>query len=262
MDYRSIKVSVDDGLATITLAAPDRGNPLDDVFSSEFRDVAERFYRNPDVRAVLIEAEGKRFSVGGDLKRLATDRTALPSYVTRMLKELCHGIELFSKGDAPIVASVHGAVAGGSVGIISGCDIVCASPHASFVSAFSAIGLCADSGASFFLTRRAGAVAAKRFFLLGESWDAEMACANGLVDRIFPADQLAASAEAIARKLAAGPTLGLGETRRLIDASWGNTLSEQLALEAAAIGRLLPTDDAWEGITSLLDKRSPKFRGL
>jgi 2-(1,2-epoxy-1,2-dihydrophenyl)acetyl-CoA isomerase len=261
MQYRSIKVSVENGLGRITLCQPDRGNPIDEVFSAEFRDVAERFYRNPQVRAVLIDAEGKRFSVGGDLKRLARDRAALPSFVSNMLRDLCHGITLFSKGDAPLIACVHGAAAGGSVGLISGCDLVCAAPEVTFVSAFSAIGLCADSGASFFLTRRVGAVAAKRFFLFGETWDTETARLSGLVDRIFPADQLAASAEAIARKLASGPTLGLGETRRLINASWDNNLEQQLSLEAAAIGRLIVTEDAWDGITALVEKRKPMFRG-
>ncbi|MCO5161285.1 MAG: enoyl-CoA hydratase-related protein [Mesorhizobium sp.] len=261
MDYRSIRVTLDDGLGRITLCAAERGNPIDEVFAAEFRDVAERFHRNPDVRAVLIDAEGRRFSVGGDLKRLARDRAALPSFVGRMMKDLCHGIELFAKGDAPLVACVHGATAGGSVGLVSGCDIICASPEASFVSAFSSIGLCADSGGSFYVTRRVGAVAAKQFFLLGEAWDAETARGHGLVDKVFPADELAASAEAIARKLAAGPTLGLGETRRLIDASWNNSLSQQLALEAAAIGRLLTTEDACDGISALVEKRRPAFRG-
>ncbi|SMH54547.1 enoyl-CoA hydratase/isomerase family protein [Mesorhizobium australicum] len=261
MGTRAIRLVIDDGLARLTMCQPERGNPIDEAFAAEFRHAAECCYRNPDVRAVLLDAEGRYFSVGGDLKLLARDRNALPPSVTRMLKDLCYGIELFARGDAPVVASVHATTAGGTVGLVSGCDLVYAAPDATFASAFSTIGLCPDSGASFFLTRRVGARLAKEFFLLGEVWDAETARANGLVNRVVPAAELASTAEAVAKRLATGPTLGYGETRRLIDGSMHNSLTEQLAAEAAAIGRLITTEDAWDGITALVEKRRPRFGG-
>jgi 2-(1,2-epoxy-1,2-dihydrophenyl)acetyl-CoA isomerase len=260
MKLRSIEFAVEANVAHIAWNEADRGNPIDEVFTSEFREAAELCAARSDIRAVLISARGKYFSVGGDLKRLAQDRHALPSFVSRMLVDMCAAISALAQSNAPVIASVNGIVAGGSVGLVAGCDLVYASPAAAFVPAFTAIGLCPDSGSSYYLPRRVGTTRAKEFYLLGESWNAETARNYGLINRIVPAAELESVTRDVAARLAASATLGLGETKRLLNRSLNTKLEEQLLLEAGAITRLTTTDDTWEGITAMLAKRPPNFR--
>jgi len=261
MIFKSLKFTVEGGVARITLAQPDRGNPIDDVLARELRQVAVTCAGDPGVRAILLDAEGPRFSVGGDLKALSRDRAALPGFVARTLADVVAAIETLVNGNAPIVCSIQGVVAGGGIGLASAADIIVAAPEVRFVAAFSTIGLCADTGATYFMPRRVGEQRTRRFFLLGETWDAARAQEFGLVDEIVPAAGLSAAARGYAERFAAGPTLGYGQTRRLIARSTHTSLHDQLALEAAGIGKLVPTEDAWEGITALLEKRGATFRG-
>ena len=261
MGFASLRFSVADGIGRITLARPERGNPFDDVFARELRQVAETCSARDEVRAVLIDAEGPHFSFGGDLKLLARSRDDLSPFVARLLPDLIAGIAALARADAPVVCAVQGVVAGGGVGLVSSADIVLAGPEARFAAAFSAIGLCADSGGSYFLPRRVGSARATEFFLLNETWSAERAQALGLVNRIVPAADLAATALDLAATFARGPTRGYGETRRLLLGSLSATLEDQLAREGEGIARLIRTDDAWEGINALLGKRAPQFTG-
>lgn len=194
MSYEAIELTITDGLAHIVMNEPDRGNPIDEVFAADFRRAAEYCAGTREVRSVLLSAKGKYFSVRGDLKRLARDRSALSRLESGMLTDLVAGITTLAEADAPVIASVHGIAAGGTVGLIAGCDLVYAAPEASFVSAFSTIGLCTDSGSSYFVPRKVGLARAKEFFLLGESWSSEKAWQNGLVNKIVPAADLAATA--------------------------------------------------------------------
>lgn len=261
MSLESLKFSLEDGVARITLAQPDRGNPLDAALCRDLRRVAEDCARRSDLRAVLIDAEGRYFSVGGDLKLLTRDRGGMPALVAGMLADLGAAVSILARLDAPAVACVHGLAAGGAVGLLSGCDFVLAGPEVRFVAAFGGIGVTGDTGCSYHLPRRVGMRRATEFLLLNESWDAPTAFEHGLVNRIVPADALADEALRLARTLAGGPTRGHGETRRLLGRSLSNTLDEQLALEAAAISRLLRTDDSWNAMQAVLAKRQPRFEG-
>lgn len=261
MGLESLKFSLEDGVARITLAQPERGNPLDGVFCRDLRRIAEDCAQRSGVRAVLIDAEGRYFSVGGDLKLLTRDRDAMPPLVAAMLADLSAAVSILARLDAPTIACVHGLAAGGAVGLLSGCDFVLAGPEVRFVAAFAGIGVTGDTGCSYHLPRRVGMRWATEFLLLNESWDAQTAFERGLVNRILPADALAGEALGLARKLADGPTRGHGETRRLLGRSLSNSLDEQLALEAAAISRLLRTDDSWNAMQAVLAKRQPQFEG-
>ena len=159
MGFASLRFSVADGIGRITLARPERGNPFDDVFARELRQVAETCSARDEVRAVLIDAEGPHFSFGGDLKLLARSRDDLSPFVARLLPDLIAGIAALARADAPVVCAVQGVVAGGGVGLVSSADIVLAGPEARFAAAFSAIGLCADFGRKLFPAppRRIGA---------------------------------------------------------------------------------------------------------
>jgi 2-(1,2-epoxy-1,2-dihydrophenyl)acetyl-CoA isomerase len=211
---------------------------------------------------VLFRAEGNTFSVGGDLKLLAADPQATPELVLRMTRVLNGAILRLQELDAPLVAAIEGACAGGMVGFVAGCDLVIASDRARFVSAYATIGYSCDAGVSTMLPRRMGIARARRFLLLNESLDATAASSAGLVDIVVCSNDLIARSKATASQLAAGPTRAIGETRRLLNSALTQTLAQQLQSEATALARTTATEDAREGVSAFLQKRTPTFRGI
>ncbi len=262
MRFETLAFRLDDGIAHVGLTRGAQGNPLDEAMAGELRRLADLCTaRAGEIRALLVSAEGKYFSVGGDLKMLAADRTGLPDRTTRMLADINAALLALAQLDAPSVALVHGVAAGGAMGLVAACDFVVATPEARFVAAFPTIGLSPDSGSTWHLPRKVGPQRARAFFLLEQSWSAIEAESFGLVDRIVPAEALAAEGAALAHRLADGPTRAFGVTRRLLGSGAGTTLAEHLAAEAAGIARCIETDDCWNAIHAKLDKRTARFEG-
>lgn len=261
MGSESLRVTHDQGLARLVFTQAERGNPIDGEFCREFCDAAILLSETPGVRAVLITAEGKAFSYGGDVKSFVDDLDRLPARIKRWTTDLHSGIARLQRMNAPVVAAVQGVCAGGMAAIVAGADIVVAEPGTRFVAAYAGIGYSNDAGASIMLTRRLGLARARRFLLLNETLDAEAALAAGLADEIVPTDQLQQRAEAIARQLAAGPTRAFGEMRRLLLSVSDQPLETQLELEAQALARIAASADAREGLTAFAEKRKPQFKG-
>lgn len=261
MDLASLRFRVEDGLARITLAQGERGNPFDGRFARELKSVAHACAGRDDIRTILFDAEGGYFSVGGDLNVLAKDRAALSGFAASTIADLNAAITILSRLDAPMIASVHGTAAGGAIGLVAGCDFILAAPEARFAAAFAGIGISADSGSSWHMPRKVGIRRASEFFLLNEAWTAAEALANGLVNRVVQAEAIAAESLALARRLAAGPTRAYGEIRRLLAESLMTPLEAHLAHEAAGIDRTIRTDDAWAAITAVLAKKPALFKG-
>lgn len=261
MTYASMRIDRDGGLARLTFIQPERGNPIDGTFCAEFCDVANALSSDPSVRAVLILAEGKAFSYGGDVSMFLKTLDTLPLMIKRWTADLHVGIARMQRMDAPVVAAVHNICAGGMAALVAGADIVVAEPGTRFVAAYAGIGYCNDAGSSIMYTRRMGIARARKFLLMNETLDAAAALAMGLADEVVPADQLARRAEAIARQLAAGPTKAYGEMRRLLNSAGDQPLEAQLELEAQALARIAGTADAREGLTAFGEKRKPQFIG-
>jgi 2-(1,2-epoxy-1,2-dihydrophenyl)acetyl-CoA isomerase len=261
MTYTSMRIDRDGGLARLTFIQGDRGNPIDGTFCAEFCDVANELSSDPTVRAVLISAEGKAFSYGGDVGMFMQTLDRLPLMIKRWTADLHVGIARMQRMDAPIVAAVHSICAGGMAAVVAGADIVVAEPGTRFVAAYAGIGYCNDAGSSIMYTRRMGIARARKFLLLNETLGADAALAVGLADEVVPADQLAARAEAIARQLAEGPTRAFGEMRRLLTSVEDQPLEAQLELEALALARIAGTADAREGLTAFSEKRKAQFKG-
>lgn len=261
MTYTSMRIDREGGLARLTFAQPDRGNPIDGIFCAEFCDVANELSSDSSVRAVLIAAEGKAFSYGGDVSMFLKTLDTLPLMIRRWTADLHVGITRMQKMDAPVVAAVHDICAGGMSALVAGADIVVTEPGTRFVAAYAGIGYCNDAGSSIMYSRRMGIARARKFLLLNETLDAEAALAAGLADEVVPADQLAARAEAIACQLAEGPTKAYGEMRRLLGSVADQPLEAQLELEAQALARVAGTADAREGLTAFGEKRKPQFKG-
>jgi len=261
MSFTKLSLVFDDGLARLTFINPECGNPIDGVLCAEIAEAASQISENPTVRCVLLTAQGKAFSFGGDVSSFIADLDSLPLNIKRWTTTLHSGIARLQRMNAPIVTAVQGICAGGMSGFVAGCDIVIAAENARFVAAYAGIGFSCDAGSSIMYTRRMGAGRARKFLMLNETLLANDAWAAGLVDEIVPVDALAARAEAVARQIAAGPTAAFGEIRRLFNSVHDQPLETQLELEAQALARIAGSADAREGITAFAGKRAADFKG-
>jgi 2-(1,2-epoxy-1,2-dihydrophenyl)acetyl-CoA isomerase len=162
---------------------------------------------------------------------------------------------------APVVASVSGNVAGGSVSLMAAADLVVIAESARISSAFAKIGFSPDSGSTTTVTRRIGVARARRFFLLGETLDAKTALSLGLVDFVVPDGAVQGEAERMARELAAGPTEAYGAIKRLFSQTLDRSLESQLEEEAQTLAATSRTADAREGVKAFVEKRKPVFAG-
>jgi 2-(1,2-epoxy-1,2-dihydrophenyl)acetyl-CoA isomerase len=258
---KSLECTVTDGLASVVLNTPERGNPIDGTFCREFNELVSRLSEQDDVRAVLLSARGRFFSVGGDIKSFSRERDKLPAIIRAWTADLHAAIARLMRMRAPVVAAVHGGVAGGSVSLVAAADIVYAANGVRFSAAFPAIGFSADSGSTVTLTQRMGHARAKRFLLLSESLDAAEAQRAGLADFVTTPESLMAEAEATARRLAAGPTLAYGGIKQTMARARTQGLETQLEDEAQTLAAIARSDDSWEGISAFRDKRTPAFQG-
>jgi 2-(1,2-epoxy-1,2-dihydrophenyl)acetyl-CoA isomerase len=257
----AIRVEYRDGLAIVSLAQPERGNPFDDAFTSGFKQVALDLWNQPALRAVLLRADGANFSFGGDLKTFYPVRAELSPLVRRWTSDLHMGLQRFWQLPVPVVTAVQGFAMGGGAGLLAGCDVVLAGESTKIGSAFAQLGFSCDSGSSATLTARMGAARARRFVLLAEVLDSAEALQCGLVDRVVPDASLQDEALALATKLAQGPTLAYGEIKRLFLRSGNTTLEAQLDDEALTLARVSGSADAQEGIAAMVERRKPVFRG-
>lgn len=260
-DFASLTLDVADGVATITLTQGDRGNPFDETLCAELGLAASVCDSDPAVRAVLIRAEGRFFSVGGDLSVLGASREELPRFVSRATIGFHSAVSRFARMDAPVVVAVHGLAAGGGVSLLAGADFVLSAESAKFYAAYQGIGLAIDGGGSHHLPRRVGSRRATSFYLRNETWTAEQATSYGLVTETHADEALADAATALAKTLAAGPTLAYGEVKRLLLSTWDQPLETQLELEAQAMVRAGRSDDGWAGISAVAARETPEFRG-
>lgn len=260
--YETIDLALDDdGLARVTLNQPEIGNPINAAFSRDFRSLTAWLSVEPRVRAILLSANGRFFSVGGDVRAFEKNLDDMPRLVLEWTADLHMAVSRFSSLTAPVVAAVQGNVAGGSVALMAFADVVLAAETAKFSAAFAMLGFCADSGSTVSLAERMGVARAKRFLLLSETLTVPEAQAAGLVDFVHPQDDLAEAALATARKLAAGPTLAFGGIRATMAGVSRSQLEVQLEAEAKALSRLSGSQDAREGITAFMAKRAPRFSG-
>lgn len=261
MSERAVTFQLRDSIAHITLTQPARGNPFDLAFCSELCEAAIECDENARVRAILLRAEGRYFSVGADIKWLGSDREQLPRWLKAATADLHMAIARLARCDAPIVMAAHGLVTGGAVALAALSDFVLAVPEAKFYAAYCGIGFVSDGGGSYFLPRRVGTRRAAEFLMLNQTWTADEALRNGLVSRVVSAESLEQEALALATQIAVGPTRTFGETRRLLLSTWDQPMDAQLELEARAIARCAKTQDCWDAIQAARGKQKPVFLG-
>jgi 2-(1,2-epoxy-1,2-dihydrophenyl)acetyl-CoA isomerase len=258
----AITVTVADTVAEVVLSQPERRNPFDGAFCRELKEAANTCSEDDRVRAILIRAEGKYFSVGADLKWLGADRAAMPGLLKSATSDLHMAISRFARCNAPVVVAVHALATGGSVALTAMADFAIAARSARFYAAYNRIGYVSDGSGSWFIPRRVGSRRAAEFLMLNETWDAETALSTGLVSRLVDDDALLTEARALAAQLAAGPTQTFGEMKRLLLSTTDQPLETQMEFEAQAIARCARTADSWNAIQALMRRQEPVFEGL
>jgi 2-(1,2-epoxy-1,2-dihydrophenyl)acetyl-CoA isomerase len=261
MALHGLRLEVGDGLARLTFTEGRRGNPIDGPLCDALCEAAIQISENPAIRCLLIDAEGKAFSYGGDVGAFVADFGQLSANIKRWTTTLHSAIARFQRMNAPIVAAVHDVCAGGMAAFVAGSDMVIAADDARFVAAYAGIGFSCDAGSSVMYSRRMGGARARRFLLMNETLSAPEALQAGLVDEVVPRDQLSVRSQAVAAQLAAGPTRAFGEIRRLLLSVDQQPLEAQLELEAQALARVSSTEDARNALTAFSQKRKPTFVG-
>ncbi len=257
----SVLYSAAEGVATITLNRPQVLNAVDARMVGELRAACERAERDATARAIVLRGAGPAFLAGGDVAYFRANLARMPALVREGGTELNHAILALRRAPKPVLASVHGAVAGAGVSLMAAADLAIAAEGTKFTVAYSRIGTSPDGGTTHFLPRLVGARRALELMLLSDAFDAQTALKLGLVNWVTGAEQLGAETEAIARRLALGPTAAFGEIKRLVDESHDQALAAQLEAEVEAFARCAGMRDFAEGVTAFAEKRKPVFKG-
>ncbi len=240
------------GYAVLTLNRPDRFNALSHALVAELRERLAKLEAEDDVRAVVLTGAGRAFCAGADLK-------AGPSDVEDVIRRLYIPlVDEMAEMRTPIVAAVNGAAAGAGFSLALNADLRVASTTASFSMSFVKVGLVPDAGATWLLPRIVGSSRAAEISLLGRKVTAEQALSWNLVNDVVPPADLLWRASALAAELAALPA-SVGQVRRLLRASGGATLDEQLDAEAAEQGRAQQHPHFDEAKRAFVEKRAPRF---
>lgn len=260
MSYETIRYEWADGVVTITLNRPDKLNAFNDAMIGETVDAFKAAGRDDAVRCVVLTGAGRAFSSGQDLGDFE-GREATVSIAEHLRHGYHRLIRQMVTLEKPIVGAINGIAAGAGCGVALAADIRVAAASASFMLAFSRVGLIPDSGVNWFLPRLIGYARAYEMAITAERVPATKALEWGMVNRVVPGEQLPEIAAAYARQLAGGPTLAFGLTKRAMNRSWEMTLDEALAYEALLQEVAGRSHDNREGITAFLEKRTPAFTG-
>src|SRR4026209_618350 len=247
------------GIAHISLNRPERLNSFNREMAMLLQKRLDEANNESTVRCVIITGAGKAFCAGQDIAEVADPNgPGMEKISSEHFNSVITKIRNLQK---PVVAAINGVAAGAGANIALCCDIVLAAQSASFIQAFSKIGLIPDSSGTFFLPRLIGWQKASAFMMLGEKIAAEEAVRIGMIYKIFPDEVLAENAMSIAAYLSQMPTKGLAYTKQLLFHSARSTLEEQLQDEDIYQQRAASTKDFEEGVKAFLEKRIPKFTG-
>jgi len=262
MTYENILFSIDGGIARLTLNRPDRLNSFNDAMHSEVRDALERVKAEASTRVLLLTGTGRGFCAGQDLSDRAVAPGSAPvdlgASIERNYKPLILGLRALP---LPVVCAVNGVAAGAGANLALACDLVLAAKSASFIQAFSKIGLVPDSGGTYFLPRLVGTARAMGLALLGDKLTAEQAVQWGLIWQCVDDASLPAVTDALLLHFAKAPTRGLAAIKHAIQAAAANTLTAQMDLERDLQRALGNGDDYREGVAAFVAKRPPHFTG-
>ena len=258
----SILTELTDGVLVITLNRPEVLNSFDRAMAEQMQGALAQAAENAEIRAVLITVAGRGFCAGQDLQEaLPAGDGPIPDISEIVRASYNPIIKAIRSLEKPVICAVNGVAAGAGANLAFACDLTIAAEEANFVESFSKLGLIPDTSGTFFVPRLAGPQRATGMFFLAEKVSAEKAKAWGLIWDVVPLAALMGTATSLAKSLAAQATRGFGLTKRAMNASWSNSIDEQLEVEAQCMQEAGRTADYAEGVRAFLEKRKPEYRG-
>lgn len=261
MNYETLLYEVKDGVAHICLNREKAANALNLQMCRDLESAALSCQEDTSVRAVVISAKGKMFCAGGDLGAFGGAAERAPRLLKEMTIHLHAAISMFARLDAPVIGAVTGTAAGAGFSLVAATDLAIAGESAKFSMAYTGAGLTPDGSSTYFLPRLIGTRRSLELMLTNRRLTASDALDWGIVNQVVPDDAVVDTANALAVKLAAGPTGAFGVTKRLLLSSGSESLETQMELEGRAISASAGTADGQEGIAAFLAKRPAKFSG-
>ena len=262
MSFTTIEFTIEQGIATLTLNRPESLNSFTTLMHNEVREALAQLQVQTNVRCLLITGKGRGFCAGQDLNDRAVDPNAPTPDLGESLEQRYNPLIRTLKAlPMPVICAVNGVAAGAGANLAFACDIVLAARSAAFIQAFCRLGLVPDSGGTWMLPRLVGQARAMALSLLGDKVSAEQAEQWGMIWKSYPDEQLMAEATRLATHFATQPTKGLAYIKQAIQASYHNTLDQQLDLERDLQRLAGRTSDYREGVQAFLAKRTPQFTG-
>lgn len=257
---QSILYTIKNNVATITLNRPQVFNSFNKEMAFAMQDALDACAVNDEVRAILITGNGKAFCAGQDIQEI-TDPALNPGFKA-ILDDHYNPIVLKIRNlEKPVIAAVNGVAAGAGANLALCCDVVIATESASFIQAFSKIGLIPDSAGTFFLPRLIGFAKASAIMMLADKITATDADNMGMIYKAIPDADFLETAQQLAQKLAGLPTIALANTKKALNQSFNNNVEEQLILESKLQIESAATQDYAEGVAAFVEKRLAVFKG-
>ncbi|MER2540745.1 MAG: 2-(1,2-epoxy-1,2-dihydrophenyl)acetyl-CoA isomerase PaaG [Azonexus sp.] len=263
MNFETITFTVEAGIARLTLNRPDKLNSFNTEMHAELRTALDSIQNDTSVRVLVLSGAGRAFCAGQDLADRAMQMVDgkmpdIGNVVEANYKPLVLRLQNLR---VPTIAAVNGIAAGAGASVALACDLVVATKSASFLQAFSKIGLIPDTGGTWFLPQRIGMARAMGLALLADKLPAEKAAEWGLIWSCVEDAEFAGAVDALAKQLSTAPTKALVRTRQAMHAAPGHTLEQQLSMEGGFMRELGWSPDYAEGVAAFMAKRAPNFTG-
>ena len=260
MNYKTILLKVDSGIATITLNRPESYNAMSLELAGELLEAVLECDETSSVKVIVITGAGKAFCAGGDVKEFHQNLDKASLYLKKLTSQLHKSIAKICRMPKPVTAAGNGVAAGGGFSLSLACDLTIAAESAKFVPAYSEIAASPDLGMTYFLPRLIGSKKAFELAFLKKMLTAQEAKEWGVVNQVVPDEKLPAEVRRITEQLTSNSTNAIGATKKLFQLSWSQSLETQMENESEFIARAGSSQDFREGVATFMEKRKPNSK--